>query len=538
MTLKSRATFIWLTIAVGWVFDFLFWDKVTGISFPIFVLVVLAVGFFLAYQQGLAPARNTRWLVLPIVLFAAMTVIRMEPLTRFLDVTATLIFMGLLAHSFLGGGWWSYTFKDYITGAFSVGIDALVRQIAIFNAQPKEEKSSEEKKNNSRLAFSILRGLLLALPIILILTALLAEADPIFEQNVDQFLKIFEIENLGEYIFRGILILFIAYLLMGVFLHAFYKNHDENIADGEKPWISRFLGFTESAIVLGSVNLLFLAFVVIQFQYFFGGRANITLEGYTYPEYARRGFSELVTVAVISLMLFMGLSSVTKREGKTQGNVSSAFGIVLVALVNVILVSSFQRLQLYELAYGFTRLRIYTHVFIIWLGILLAAVVLLELFKRQRHFALSALMVAVAFVISLNTLNVDAFIARQNVSRAQAGETLDVAYLASLSEDVVPALGKIYAEAGGSGKLLEEITGAIACHAELNQEYEHENYTWQSFHLSRYQAQKSWRVLQGLPNADDFSVFYEDQDNRNQYNSYVMVDGEKISCYSSYYGWD
>jgi hypothetical protein len=538
MTLKSRATFIWLTIAVGWIFDFLFWGKDTGVSFPIFVLIVLAVGFFLAYKQGLTPAKNTRWLVLPIVLFAAMTVIRMEPLSRFLDLTATLIFMGLLAHSFLGGGWWLYSFKDYITSAFNLGIDALVRQIAIFNAQPKEEKSPEEKKSNSRLAFSILRGLLLALPIILILTALLAEADPIFEQNVDQFLKIFDIENLGEYIFRAILILFIAYLLMGVFLHAFYKNHDENIADGEKSWISRFLGFTEAAIVLGNVNLLFLAFVAIQFQYFFGGRANITLEGYTYAEYARRGFSELVTVAVISLMLFMGLSSITKREGKTQSNVFSAFGILLVALVNVILVSSFQRLQLYELAYGFTRLRIYTHVFIIWLGILLAAVVLLELFKRQRHFAFSALMVAVGFVISLNALNVDAFIARQNVSRARAGEILDVAYLASLSEDVVPTLGKIYTEGGGSGKLLEEITGAIACHAELNQGYSHENYAWQSFHLSRYQAQKNWQAFQELPNADDFSVFYEDEDNRTPYNSYVMVNGEKINCYSGNYGWD
>jgi hypothetical protein len=543
MTLKNRATFIWLTIAVGWIFDFLFWDKVAGVSFPIFVIVALSAGFFLARQQGLIPAKNTLWLLLPIAFFATMTVIRLEPLTRFLNVVATLIFMGLLAHSFLGGGWWLYTFKDYIASAFNLGVDALVRQVAIFNAQPKEEKSSEEKKGKTRQAFAILRGLLLALPIILILTALLAEADPIFEQNVDKFLKIFKIENLGEYIFRGIYILIFAYLLMGVLLHAFYKNHDEGIAAGEKPWISRFLGFIEAVIVLGSTNLLFLAFVVIQFQYFFGGRENITLEGYTYAEYARRGFGELVTVAIISLMLFLGLSSVTKREGERQGNIFSAFGIVLVALVNVILVSSFQRLHLYELAYGYTRLRIYTHVFIIWLGLLLAAVVVLELLKRQRHFAFSALMVAVGFIISLNILNVDAFIARQNANRVQAGEELDITYLASLSEDVVPALGKIYTGASGSGELLEEITGAIACHAAVNGDYDYgnhpyQNYTWQSFHLARYQAQKTWQVLQQLPNADDFSVFNKGENSWTQYDSYVMVNGEKIDCYSSYYGWD
>jgi hypothetical protein len=44
--------------------------------------------------------------------------------------------------------------------------------------------------------------------------------------------------------------------------------------------------------VLSSVVVLFSAFVIIQFQYFFGGAANISIEGYTYAEYARRGFGE------------------------------------------------------------------------------------------------------------------------------------------------------------------------------------------------------------------------------------------------------
>jgi hypothetical protein len=359
---------------------------------------------------------------------------------------------------------------------------------------------------------------------------------------VEKFLEFFEIENLGEYIFRGIYILILAYLLMGVFLHAYYKNHDESITGEEKPWLSRFLGFTEATIVLGSVNLLFLAFVIVQFQYFFGGEANITLEGYTYAQYARKGFSELVTVAVISLMLFMGLSTITKRENEKQGSIFSAFGIGLVALVTVILASSFQRLKLYEIAYGFTQLRTYTHVFIIWLGLLLAAVVVLELFKRHRHFAFTALLASVGFIVTLNILNVDAFIVRQNVYRAQTGENLDIAYLASLSEDAVPPLSTLYEQKQGSGELQEAIAGAIACHAVAHEEYDYENhswrnFTWQSFHLSRYLAQKDWQARQQLPNAEDFTVLYKDDDYQTLYNSYVLVGGKETSCYY-YYGWD
>ena len=55
------------------------------------------------------------------------------------------------------------------------------------------------------------------------------------------------------------------------------------------------LGLIEVATLLISVDLLFLVFVWIQFAYLFGGQANITLEGYTYAEYARRGFFELLT---------------------------------------------------------------------------------------------------------------------------------------------------------------------------------------------------------------------------------------------------
>ena len=94
----------------------------------------------------------------------------------------------------------------------------------------------------------------------------------------------------------------------------------------------------------------------------------------------------------------------------------SIMGVVLFALVSVILVSSFQRLQLYESAYGFTRLRTYTHVFIFWLGALLLAVSVLEVFKRQRHFALAALIAGMGFVATLDIINVDGFIVRQNVA--------------------------------------------------------------------------------------------------------------------------
>jgi hypothetical protein len=244
---------------------------------------------------------------------------------------------------------------------------------------------------------------------------------------------------------------------------------------------------TEASIILGSLEALFAFFVGIQFRYFFGGQVNISAKGFTYAEYARRGFGELVAVEVFSLLLWLGLSTITRRETRAKRMGFSAMGTVLVGLVLVMLVSAFQRLQLYEAAYGFTRLRTYTHVFMVWLGLLLLAVVLLEWIERQRLVALAAVFTALGFVTALNGLNVDAFIVRQNVKRAHQGSPLDVIYLASLSTDAVPALAQAYLGDDLSAEQRRALGAQLVCQAERLKRAQ--PLPWPSFHLSRNRAQ-------------------------------------------------
>ncbi|MCK7534732.1 MAG: DUF4173 domain-containing protein [Marinilabiliales bacterium] len=64
------------------------------------------------------------------------------------------------------------------------------------------------------------------------------------------------------------------------------------------------LGAVEIGTALGALNVLFLAFVLMQFRYFFGGaeaiRSTINL---TYSEHARRGFFELVLKKVVGVFV-------------------------------------------------------------------------------------------------------------------------------------------------------------------------------------------------------------------------------------------
>jgi hypothetical protein len=527
--MKTNPTrFWWTVIALGFAFDFLFWGKTPGINFALYVLLCLATGFVLLRAGGHRPARSV-WILLPFVLFSAgMTFARQEPMTVFLSVLLALELMVVMAISYRGGRWPHYGVLDYLSGFFRLLGSMLARPLD-FNAEVKREQAAAIERGErsgtkgASQAWAVLRGLLIALPVVAIFAALLASADLVFGQRLEELIELFNIEKLPEYIFRLVYILIGAYALAGIFLHAATQSLEEKLVGENRSVVPPFLGFTESSIVLGSVAILFVSFVFIQFQYFFGGQANIHLEGYTYSEYARRGFGELVTVAFFSLLLILSASAVTRRESGTQRRVFSSLGVLIVVLVLVMLVSAFQRLVLYESAYGFSRLRAYTHVFMIWLGILLVAVAILELLQRERVFALSALVASIGFIVSLALLNVDDFIVRQNVNRALQGEGLDASYLADLSNDAVPALAAAYQTQPLPAKVEEGVGAALACYASQRDQSQSAK-AWQSFHLSRWKARN---LLESL--EDDLEGYEVEQDDW----SYIVTtpSGQEYYCY-------
>jgi hypothetical protein len=335
----------------------------------------------------------------------------------------------------------------------------------------------------------VVRGLLIAIPVVVFFAILLAAGDLVFKQQIINFFNRFDAARIPEYIARLIVILCWAYVLMGVFLYAALKSTDENLLGEDKPIIHRFLGFTEAAIVLGSVSILFFLFVIVQFRYFFGGEVNIGVEGFTYSEYARSGFSELISAAVFSLLMILGLGTVTQRESDRQKRIYSGLSVGIVALVIVILVSAYQRLMLAIDWHGFSRLRLYPRVFLIWVGILFVAVIVLEIMHRERHFALAMLLAAFGFAITISALDVDGAIAHHNAYVFNEERTdINVNYLTSLSSDAIPGLVKAFNDPGLSEFRHSGVGAALMCYLQSSWYRNYDGYTWRGFSFSRWAA--------------------------------------------------
>jgi hypothetical protein len=487
--MNKHSNLLWITgIALGWLFDLLFWKQPFGINFAIFSLLCLTSGFVILYVNRQHPARGTVWLLPLVLLFVAITTLRAEPMTLFLAILLTLFLMFTLTNTFLGGLWLRYGLADYVSAFFKVAGSVIARPLT-FSAEVRKEQAESASPGKRSNIWPFVRGLMIALPILAIFASLLASADAVFNSQLDILLRQLAIENLPQYIFRLAYILVGAYALVGIFLHASTQSNDEKLLGEQKPVLAPFLGFPEASVVLGSVALLFAAFVVIQLRYFFGGQANINIAGFTYSEYARRGFGELIFVAFFSLLMILGLGAITRRESLAQQRVFSGLSAAIVALVMVMLVSAYERLVLYETAYGFSRLRTYTHVALVWIGILLATVVVLEILHHERRFAAAAIIAAAGFAFTLGILNVDSLIVKENVRRAQQGQGFDVPYLVSLSTDSVPALVDVFQSPAVPGLTRDAVGAVLFCR--LHTQTADAASDWRSFTFSRWQADRA-----------------------------------------------
>ena len=475
---------IWIIgLVLGWVFDLLFWKHALGINFALFVLLCLAGGFYVLQMEGIRPAFRSLILVIPILFFAMITFMRQDILSLFLAFASTLFLLVLLVTTFVGGRWGSYGLADYLVTYLRLATGLLNKPFVLLMVYRKRNLEEPEVNKRKNKFWPVVRGILIAIPIVMVFSILLSSADLVFAQHLKSFVSIFRLEKLPVYIFRVIYILVAAYMLVGVFLHTATSSKNEKLLSDEKSMVPTILGLVESSIILGSVAILFILFVVIQFQYFFGGQANIHINGYTYAEYARKGFGELIMVAFFSLLLFLGLSGITHRESPNQRNIFSALGIIIVLLVGIMLVSAFQRLGLYESAYGFSQSRTYAHVFMIWLALLLVAVVVLEYLHKERRFALAVVLAVLGFSGSLAMLNVDGFIVKQNLHRAVKSQELDVAYLANLSSDGIPALRNIFLDASYPVEIHEKVGAALVCMT--NMTFNNQDTDWRAFNVSK-----------------------------------------------------
>ncbi len=188
------------------------------------------------------------------------------------------------------------------------------------------------------------------------------------------------------------------------------------------------------------VDAVFVLFLAAQAAVFFGGHDYVQrATGLTYAGYVHQGFAQLTIATALTLLVVWAAARKAGSQAVDRWWLRGSLG-ALCLLTLVVVASALRRMDLYQDAYGFTRLRLLVDLFEGWLGLIVLAVLVAGIGLRGQWIPRMALLSGAALLLGLGIANPDAWIARHNVARYEETGKIDYSYLRGLSLDATPVL--------------------------------------------------------------------------------------------------
>ena len=283
----------------------------------------------------------------------------------------------------------------------------------------------------------VIRGVALAMPVTLLLALLLSEADPTFAAARDLVVRVFQDLSILP---RGLFFLVLSACLVGMFGISLHAGPDSSPLPGPRATPRPVVGDTERRIVLGSVATLFALFLTLQVSYLFGNPGGRAGSGVSYADAVHRGFVELNVASTVCGVLLFALRRYAVSD-KPSRWVKVLEWIVTIQ-AQILLLSAFYRVNLYEAAYGFTTLRLYVQVYAAVAFIALILLIIeLRGYPLVDRFVRRVMVVAAVAFGGLIWGNSGAWIAHANLLRYAHTGQIDAPYLTrTLGPDAVPEL--------------------------------------------------------------------------------------------------
>ena len=463
------------SLLLGILFTYLFYEKAIGISATLFVVSILAGLAVIATALRRSLHAKLVFLIVPLLFFSSMLFVRASDFLTVLNSIAVILLLLLIAQNAFSDKLQNFTLRDYFTTMFlpmhfTLPFAHTLADILTLRGLDKDQDTIHHIK----------KGILITIPIFSVFFILLSSADSIFKK----YFGTLSLFHPSQEMFS---LLSLTTVVSAVFIGAYtYIIRQSSYPSLQTLSQNRTFGIIESSILLGSLNLLFFTFILIQITYLFGGEGTVASQGFTYAEYARNGFFQLIAVAILSFIVLLSTEKYIVKQGSHHSIAFTTSSTILIAQVFVIMISAHTRLSLYESAYGFTTLRLYSHTFICVLIAIFIAL-LFKIYQRLNdvHFSQYIIIFGAVFLMGMNLLNPDDFIARKNMDRYAQTKTIDSHYLASLSDDALPT--SILFLSLATQKEANEYASTLYPHAlKITQSPYFSG--WQSFHLARTQS--------------------------------------------------
>ncbi len=433
---KSDWIFLLLCLLLGIVAEESFFRGEVGISYLVFILAFYTL-FYWRYRGFAFSHQRFGYLVLICIwLLSASFFLNNSTLLTALNILVIpgmVVFHLVLITSQKSLPWNKPVFISYI---FIRLIEAISYNFRFAGTIGKVFKSGVDESKYI-VWKKVFIGLLISIPVLFVVLRLLMSADTQFELLIGGIPQWFKLVD-AETVMRVLVVIFYTFAFFGL-LQVLFKKHIKAI---EKDL--NVQSFKMDAIiaitVLVLINAVYLLFTVVQFKYFFSG----TLQGdFTYAEYARKGFFELLFVTLINLSIIIFVLNFVDRISGFASKFVQIMLTVLVMVSGVMLCSAFLRLSMYEEAYGFTFIRIMSHSFMIFL-VMIFMYTLVKIWIEKLSLVHFYFITSLLYYTAINIIDLEKIIVTKNIERYEQSGKIDIYHLNSLSYSGVNGLIDLY----------------------------------------------------------------------------------------------
>lgn len=428
---KNAPYFLGLAFIFSVCFAVAFYRNYIGITFPLITAAILAACAIFLKKEGIA-WKKSYWLYAGIcMLLGISTIFTTNIFVIFFNTVGILLLITvlMLRQMYDDRAW---TFVQYVGNMLFLYLNMIPEVAAPFiHLVNYRKKQKGETKKNKKVKY-VLIGVFIGLPMLIVLIELLSSADQIFSQVIGEaFHKLF-----GQIVFSPNLFLVMLLMIIGFFgIYSFFSA----LALRNMPQYQSGLSKKNPLIAvtfLSMVTVIYVIFCGIQVVFLFTG-GMLLPEGYTYAEYARQGFFQLMFVCSFNLVLVVSCIALFEENKMLKTLLLLCSGCTYVMIA-----SSAFRMILYIRTYHLSFLRVLVLWFLAMLAVLMAGVVAAVIHAKFGLFRYCVAVVA-AFYLVFSFGRVDVLIAEYNV--AHMGQDIsyeDLQYLTGLSLDVVPVLSR------------------------------------------------------------------------------------------------
>lgn len=436
-TSNRAAAIIWtaaiLTSALG---AAILYSALPGINWPIWIAAAsacLIVSRLVAVQRVELPL---------LILLAWATVLALgfaltdNDFFHFLIVLSDAMLLGLATITLGATSWNELSAKLLVAVPF-------LAPLRVIGATAYEAADAPHSISSPR-ARSIIKGTLLSAPLAVVLIALLGSADPVIRWGTDHITA-----WLPDWSFPARMMFFAFLLVLTLGANSIASRQIAAKFPQFPPLgVASTVGLTEQRMMLWSAAVVLWLFVALQGSYLIHPPPAAIGTGVTFADFARRGFGELsfaatIVAAIILVLEFARPVDATERDR----TILRRLELALVVALELVLISAFRRVILYEQAYGYTTARVFAQAYMVVMALALAALALeiargkisIAFGRRVAEIALGAFTILVFW-------NYEAWIVNKNIDRAQATGKFDASYSTHLSRDAVPTLVQRRAE--------------------------------------------------------------------------------------------